>query len=317
MINHKMIRVVFMGTPTFSVPILEGLIFRQFQIVGVYTQPPRPGGKRGKQLQKTAIHQLADAYNLPVFIPDSLKNKETQEEFAALQPDIAIVAAYGLILPKEILDTPKWGCLNVHASLLPRWRGAAPIQRAILAGDNETGITIMKMDQGLDTGDMLLEKSYIIQNMDTTSLVHDALSKLGADALLEALPLYLNDELKPRTQPITGITYAHKLEKQEGLIDWQQSSMELERKVRALNPWPGVWFKHNGELIKVLEASAQSVSHSYLPGTIMDDSLKIACGEGYFQPLVLQRIGRNPLSREEFLRGYPLQQGTQLLLTQS
>jgi len=283
-------KLVFMGTPDFSVPILDSLIEAGHQVVCVYSQPPRPAG-RGHKEQLTPVHAFAHQRGIPVRTPKSLKSPEAQAEFAALDADVAVVAAYGLILPQAVLDAPRLGCLNVHASLLPRWRGAAPIQRAILAGDPETGVTIMQMDAGLDTGAMLLKESILLLPDATASWLHDMLAAMGARMIVEALGK-LEDEIPlPATpQPAEGVTYAHKLAKEEGLLDWRQTAVELDRKVRALNPWPGVWFEMAGERIKVIEAAV--MPGSGVPGTVLDDQLSVACGKFALRPLRVQRAGK-------------------------
>lgn len=303
--SPKTTRLAFMGTPDFAVHILEALLNAHYQVVAVYTQPPRPMG-RGYKITPSPVQELADSYNLPVFTPESLKTEQTQNQWRALNLDIAVVAAYGLILPKAILEAPRWGILNIHTSLLPRWRGAAPIQRAILAGDKETGVTIMKMDEGLDTGDILLTKKVPIENSTTTPDLLNTLAHLGAEALLSALPSYLSGELHPIPQPEEGITYAARLEKGEGHLDWRLPACLLGRKVRALNPWPGTWFEVGKDRIKVLEAQVIPENFPHPPGTVLDDQLTIVCGEGALRPLWVQKVGGSPLSTEAFLRGYHL-----------
>jgi len=296
-------RVAFMGTPDFAAHILKALLSEPYHLVAVYTQPPRPVG-RGYKLTPSPVQTLADQHSLPIFTPTSLKPDDVKAHWKSLDLDIAIVAAYGLILPHAILEAPRMGCLNIHASLLPRWRGAAPIQRAILAGDKETGITLMKMDAGLDTGDMLWTEKVPLDGHMTTPHLLDLLTKAGIKALVKALPLYLEGKIDPIPQPEEGVTYADKLAKEEGLLDWTASASFLERKVRALNPWPGTWFEVGEDRIKVLEAIALPLSSSAPPGTILDNQLTIACGEGALRPLWLQKVGKSPLPTAEFLRGY-------------
>ena len=303
-------KLVFMGTPDFSVPILDSLLEAGHQVICVYSQPPRPAG-RGHKEQLTPVHAFAHERGIPVRTPKSLKSPEAQAEFAALEADIAVVAAYGLILPQAVLDAPRLGCLNVHASLLPRWRGAAPIQRAILAGDPETGVTIMQMDAGLDTGAMLLKESILLLPDTTAPWLHDMLAAMGARLIVEALRRLEDEEPLPATpQPTDGITYAHKLAKDEGLLDWRQSAAELERKVRALNPWPGVWFEMGGERIKVIEAAIVPLSGK--PGTVLDDGLAIACAKFALRPLRVQRAGKGVMTTAEMLRGHSIPKGTVL-----
>ncbi len=296
-------RLAFMGTPDFAAKILKSLIDANYEIVAVYTQPPRPVG-RGYKITPSPVHTLASSHHLPIFTPLSLKGIDEQKQWSDLNLDVAIIAAYGLILPTPILESPKFGCINVHTSLLPRWRGAAPIQRAILEGDSETGVTLMKMDEGLDTGDILLKCPLSIpQKMKATELL-DALCDLSSKALLETLPLYLEGKLQPTPQPKDGITYAAKLEKQEGLLDWNLTATVLERKIRALNPWPGTWFTIGEDRIKVLDAEIVPLINHETPGKILDNHLTVACGENALRLLYVQKIGKSPLPADEFLRGY-------------
>ncbi len=304
------LRIIFMGTPVFSVPTLQALLSSRHHVVAVYSQPPRPSG-RGHQVQRSAVHNLAASAGIPIFTPTTLKSKEEQALFASHKADIAIVIAYGLILPKAILEIPRMGCLNVHASLLPRWRGAAPIQRAIEAGDQETGITIMKMDEGLDTGPMLLKKSLPITPETTAASLHDALSEMGAPLLLEALEAYIPGALHPIPQPTQGITYAAKLTREEAQINWHDPADVWVRKIQALTPWPGVWFDHEGTRIKVLAAEAIP-NVKEIPGTVLDSQLTISCGEGALRIQTLQRPGGGALDAASFLRGYSLPIGTVL-----
>jgi methionyl-tRNA formyltransferase len=298
-------RVAFMGTPDFAVPILEAILKEKYQVVAVFTQPPRPMG-RGYKITQSPVHKFAEEHNLPIFTPESLRMEDIQNTWRKLDLDVAIVAAYGLILPKAVLEAPRWGCINIHASLLPRWRGAAPIQRSILAGDKETGVTIMKMDEGLDTGDILFTQKVPIQETTTASFLQNLLAEKGTEALLTALPPYLEGTLKPYTQPQEGVTYAEKLQKKEGLLDWQLPASLLGQKVRALNPWPGTWFEVGADRIKILESEVLPLSLSHPPGTVLDDRFTIACGEGALRPLWVKKIGRASLSAEDFLRGYEL-----------
>ncbi len=308
--NPQDIRVAFMGTPEFAVPALQTLIDAGYQVVAVYSQPPRPKG-RGYQLQKSPVHLLAETHGIPVFTPITLKTEDAQTTFKALNLDIAVVAAYGLILPLAILETPRKGCINIHGSLLPRWRGAAPIHRAILAGDSMTGVTIMEMDAGLDTGPMILTQEIPILPSTTTTVLHDEMARVGAQALIEALPGYLSGTLKPHPQPEEGVTYAHKIEKSEGLLTWKKPAAELLRQVRALNPWPGVWFEYEGKRIKVLAAEIEPKA-SGIPGKIVDDRAGIQTSSGIFRPLKVQPEGGAPMETKAFLRGHSLPQGAQL-----
>jgi methionyl-tRNA formyltransferase len=303
------LRLVFMGTPDFSVPILHSLIEAGHRMAAVYSQPPRPAG-RGQQLRPSPVAAEAERRGIPVRTPKSLKGAQEQAEFAALNADAAIVAAYGLILPRPVLAAPRFGCINVHASLLPRWRGAAPIQRAIEAGDAESGVTIMQMDEGLDTGAMLLKGRVAIGPETTGGELHDLLSELGARLAVTALAELEKGNLRPVPQPEEGVTYAAKLNKEEGRIDWRLSARVLDRKLRALTPWPGMWFEYRGERFKL--ASATPVRGHGAPGTLLDDYLTVACGEGALRLDVIQRAGKAPLAASEFLRGFPLAAGTVL-----
>ncbi|WP_431856706.1 methionyl-tRNA formyltransferase [Azospirillum sp.] len=309
------LRLVFMGTPDFAVPSLRALLDAGQDVVCVYSQPPRPAG-RGQQVQKSPVHRFADECGIPVRTPKSLRNAEAQAEFAALGADAAVVAAYGLILPQPVLDAPRLGCLNVHGSLLPRWRGAAPIQRAILAGDAETGITIMQMDAGLDTGAMLLMGAVPITGETTASSLHDALADLGARLIVEALGGLAAGRLAAEPQPEDGVTYAAKLTREDGRLDWSKDAAYVERQVRALTPWPGCWFdapaSQGGERIKVLKAELAPTGPAAAPGTIMDDRLTIACNEGAVRLTLVQRPGKAPVDGAAFLRGFALPPGTVL-----
>lgn len=304
------LRLIFMGTPAFSVPTLQAVLESRHHVVAVYSQPPRPKG-RGQHVQISAVHQLAASQKIPVFTPASLKSEEEQAVFASHRTDFAIVVSYGLILPKAILEAPRLGCLNVHASLLPRWRGAAPIHRAIEAGDPETGVTIMKMDEGLDTGPMLLKKSVPITPQTTTASLHDALSVMGGSLLLEALEGYAAGTLHLVSQPTQGVTYASKLTREEGQINWRLPAFVWVRKIQAFTPWPGVWFEHEGTRLKVLAAEAIAEINAE-PGTVLDDQLTIGCGEGALRLKTLQRPGGAALEAQAFLRGYPLPVGAVL-----
>jgi len=296
-------RIVFMGSPDFAVPSLDALVEAGHDVICAYTQPPRPAG-RGKGKQKTAVHKRAEELGIEVRCPRTLRDHDEQARFAALDADLAIVAAYGLILPRPILEAPKGGCINVHASLLPRWRGAAPIQRAILAGDEITGVTIMRMEQGLDTGPMLLKRETPIDRK-TAGKLTDELAKLGAQALVE----WLSRPTPPISQPDDGVTYASKIDKAEARVDWTKSAEEIERQVRAFAPSPGAWFEANGERIKLLEA-ATGDDASGKPGEVLDDCLSVACATGYVRALKVQRAGRGVMTPGELLRGFSIPKGT-------
>jgi methionyl-tRNA formyltransferase len=292
-------KIVFMGTPDFSVPILNALA-AQHDILAVYTQPPRPAG-RGKDLRPTPVHAAAERLGLPVRHPASLKSPEDQAAFAALNADVAVVVAYGLILPQAILDAPRHGCLNIHASLLPRWRGAAPIHRAIMAGDAETGICIMQMEAGLDTGPVLLRQSTQIGPEDTTQDLHDRLSQMGASLILDALASL--PRLTPEPQPGEGITYATKIDKAEARIDWTRPATDIDRQIRGLSPFPGAWCMAGGERIKLLRSRLTLGKGQ--PGQVLHD-LTFACGSGAVDITLAQREGKKPQSPTDFLRGFPL-----------
>ena len=295
--------LVFMGTPDFAAAILAALIEVGHNIRAAYSQPPRPAG-RGHRLQPSPVQTLAEAHGIPVRCPTSLRDPVAQREFAALYSDAAVVAAYGLILPPAILAVPRRGCLNVHASLLPRWRGAAPIQRAVLAGDAETGVTIMQMDAGLDTGPILLQEKIAIGPKTTAGALTDQLAALGARLMVEAL----DTNPPPHPQPEDGVVYAKKLRREEAALDWRQPAARLERQIRAFDPFPGSHFTYNGERIRVLAADL-APGHG-APGTVLDAALTIACGDGALQPLRLQRAGRGAADTADFLRGFPIPPGT-------
>ncbi len=292
-------KLIFMGTPDFAAVALKALVAAGHAIVAVYSQPPRPAG-RGKDLRKSPVQLCAEAHGFLACTPVSLKTPDAQAEFATFGADIAVVAAYGLILPQAILDAPVRGCLNIHASLLPRWRGAAPIQRAILAGDAETGISIMQMDAGLDTGAVILEERIAIAPQETAGQLHDRLAELGGKAIVAAL----EDDHTARPQPSEGVTYAAKISPEEAHLDFARPAPELQRAVRAFNPVPGAWCKlPNGERLKILEAEV-AVGKAE-PGVVCDARLTIGAAEGALRPIVIQRQGKRAMAVEEFLRGNP------------
>lgn len=295
-----------MGSPPFAVPTLEALVAAGHEVVAVYCQPPRPA-QRGKQVQRTAVHARAEELGLEVRTPVRLRGAEEQEAFAALNADVAVVAAYGLILPQPVLDAPARGCINVHASLLPRWRGAAPIHRAILAGDAVTGVTIMQMEAGLDTGPMLAKAELPIGERTAGDLTDD-LARLGASLLSDVLADPTN--FPPDPQPEDGVTYAAKIAKAEARIDWARPAAEVERQVRAFAPAPGAWFEVNGERVKLLRGEV--VAGSGAPGEVLDEALTVVCGTGAIRPEVVQRAGRGPMSPPELLRGFAIPVGTRL-----
>jgi methionyl-tRNA formyltransferase len=297
-------RIAYMGTSAFAVPALKALAAAGHEIAAVYSQPPRPAG-RGQAERRSPVHEAALALDLPVRTPHSLKADDEAEAFKALDLDVAVVASYGHILRRAFLEAPIFGCLNIHASLLPRWRGAAPIHRAILAGDRQTGVTIIRMDEGLDTGDMLLAEAVPITAATTTPALHDQLAELGARLIVAALDGVLKQSLTAVKQPEQGVSYAHKLGKDEGRLDWRRPAIELERQVRALLPWPGTFFDLGEERIKVLQASLALGSGA--PGAIIGGSgLTVACGSGALRLEKLQRPGGKALDADAFRRGFTL-----------
>lgn len=301
---EKNMRIIFMGTPDFAVPTLNALAAAGHNICAVYSQPPRRAG-RGKTLSPTPVHKRAEELGLHVRTPASLKLPEEQSAFAELDADIAVVAAYGLILPQTILDAPKLGCVNVHASLLPRWRGAAPIQRAILAGDSETGVTIMQMEAGLDTGPMLATVHTDIDRKTAGELTEE-LAHSGAELLVTVLG-YMS-AYPPVNQPAEGVTYAAKIDKAESRIDFQQAADAVERQIRAFTPAPGAFFEFGGERFRIL--SAQVLQETGAAGTVLDDQLALACGTGAIRPMLIQRAGKSAMTPAELLRGFAIPQGS-------
>ena len=300
-------RLAFMGTPDFAVPTLDALIAAAHDVAAVYTQPPRPGGRRGLELTPSPVQRRAEAAGIEVRTPATLRDADEQERFRALALDAAVVAAYGLILPLPVLEAPRRGCLNVHASLLPRWRGAAPVQRAILAGDDRTGVTIMQMEKGLDTGPMLAVRETEVNDKTGGALTAE-LAAMGAALMAEVLERIETLPLVP--QPESGVTYADKIAKHEARLDFALPAAQLERQVRAFHPSPGAYLEYAGERIKMHAAEVSPESGP--PGTVLDDALTIACGEGALRPLRLQRPGRAAVSIGELLRGFPIPPGTLL-----
>ncbi|HMO69491.1 MAG TPA: methionyl-tRNA formyltransferase [Novosphingobium sp.] len=300
-------RVIFMGTPEFAVPVLRALVAAGHQVVAAYSQPPRPGGRRGKELTPSPVQRAAQELGIPVRHPVSLKGAEEQAEFAALDADIAVVAAYGLILPRAVLDAPRMGCLNVHASLLPRWRGAAPIQRAILAGDMETGVGIMRMEAGLDTGAVLAEERTSVDGKTAGELTAE-LAQIGARLMVDVLARMPGVAEVPQAED--GVTYAAKIDKAEARLDFAQMAEQVERQVRAFAPAPGAWFELGGERCKVL--AAELAKGAGEPGTTLDENLTIACGSGAIRPVLVQRAGRPAMATADLLRGWSIPAGTQL-----
>jgi methionyl-tRNA formyltransferase len=299
-------RIAFMGTPGFAVPTLMALVEAGHDVAAVYCQPPRPAG-RGKAPRPSPVQQAAEARGLEVHTPLTLRDPQAQQDFTALGLDAAVVAAYGLILPQPILDAPRFGCLNVHASLLPRWRGAAPIQRAILAGDGTTGVTIMQMERGLDTGPMLTARETEIDAKTAGELTAE-LAEMGAALMLDVLAAL--PDIEARAQPEAGATYAPKIEKGEAKLDFSRPAIAVERQVRAFNPMPGAYFEHEGERIKIHRAVISAGSGE--PGLVLDGRLTIACADGWIAPTLVQRAGRAAMTAEELLRGFPIPAGTRL-----
>ncbi|UXN62613.1 methionyl-tRNA formyltransferase [Phyllobacterium zundukense] len=307
-------RIIFMGTPEFSVPILNALIGQGHEIVAVYSQPPRPAGRRGLELTPSAVHRNAEQFGIEVRTPKSLKSEEEQQAFRDLEADVAVVVAYGLILPAAILEGTRLGCYNGHASLLPRWRGAAPIQRAIMAGDDETGIMIMKMDEGLDTGPVAMAEKVKITADMTAGELHDQLSMAGADLMVRAMAALERDSLTLTPQSEDGVTYASKITKAETRIDWTQAAIDVHNRIRGLAPFPGAWCEmeigEELERVKLLRSiPATGIGD---PGTVLGDDLRIACGEGAVRLRSLQRAGGKVLDGLEFQRGAKIAQGTRL-----
>ena len=296
------IRIVFMGSPDFSSPSLRALA-QAYQVVGVVTQPDRASG-RGRELKAPPVKLLAQELGIPVIQPEKLKQPEAMEQLRAWQPDLIVVAAFGQILKKDVLDLPRFGCVNVHASLLPRWRGAAPINAAILAGDEETGVTIMKMDAGLDTGPMLSMKRIRIEPDDTAGSLFEALSTLGADLLIETLPAYLDGKISPQPQPEEGATYAPMLKKEDGRLDFTQTAAQLERRIRAMNPWPGAWFEWGGNLLKVSRAAVGEGKGLKCGDRLtVEGRPAVVCGEGILILEEVQPPGKKIMPGKAFLSG--------------
>jgi len=303
---HQSLRIAFAGTPDFALPPLDAIARSGHRLVGVWTQPDRPAG-RGRQLAASPVKQRASGLQVPVQQPETFKTDAAKQALAAAKPDVMVVVAYGLILPKSVLVIPRYGCLNIHASLLPRWRGAAPIQRAILAGDPETGVAIMQMDKGLDTGDVLLESRTPIAAHDTSQALHDRLAVLGAEALmqvLDALP-----EAHPRKQDAAGVTYAGKLSKEEARLDWRQSAVELDRAVRGYNPWPVAYTGYQGQTLRIWRAEPLTAQASAGPGKVLAagrDGIQVATGDGVLRILELQPAGGRVQSASDFANGRDL-----------
>ena len=302
------LHLIFMGTPDFSVPTLLELVAHGHEIAAVYTRAPKPGGRRGLQLQPTPVEEAARKLGVPVLTPKTLKTPEALEEFRAFDADAAVVVAYGMILPQAILDAPKLGCYNLHASLLPRWRGAAPINRAIMAGDAESGVMVMKMDVGLDTGDVAMAERLAITDNMTAIDLHDRLSRLGADLMVRAMAALARGGLQLKEQSEDGVTYAAKIDKAEARIDWTRPSRDVLRHIHGLSPFPGAWAELTGvtENARVKILRCELATGSGAPGEVLDDQLTIACGEGAIRILELQREGKARMQAMDFLRGVPV-----------
>ena len=308
------LRLIFMGTPDFAVPTLLELVAHGHEIAAVYTRAPKPAG-RGMKLQETPVAREAHQLHLPVLTPATLKTPEALETFNAHEADAAVVVAYGMILPQAILDAPKLGCYNLHGSLLPRWRGAAPLNRAIMADDRESGVMVMKMDAGLDTGDVAMAERLAISDAMTASDLHDALSPLGADLMVRAIGALERGRLQLTKQSADGVTYAAKIDKAEARIDFTQSARAVLKHCHGLSPFPGAWFECpvEGEAVRIKILRCELADNSGAPGTVLDDHLTIACGDGAIRVTQLQRAGKGPMSAQEFLRGTAIPVGTRVL----
>lgn len=297
-------RLIFMGTPDFSVPTLLELAAHGHEIAAVYTRAPKPGGRRGLQLQPTPVEEAARKLGIPVLTPKTLKTEEALDEFRAFDADAAVVVAYGMILPQAILDAPKFGCYNLHASLLPRWRGAAPINRAIMAGDAESGVMVMKMDAGLDTGDVAMAERIAITDSMTAADLHDRLSRLGADLMVRAMAALERGGLQLKKQAEDGVTYAAKIDKAEARIDWTRPAHAVLRHIHGLSPFPGAWAELENARVKILRCELAKGAGA--PGEVLDDQLTVACGDGAIRFLELQREGKARMQATDFLRGVPV-----------
>ena len=305
-----MLRIIFMGTPDFAVPTLMEIVGQGHEVAAVYSQPPRPAG-RGMEERKSPVHEAADRLGLPVFTPTSLKSEEEQAVFAAHDADVAVVVAYGLLLPKAILDAPQEGCLNLHGSLLPRWRGAAPIQRAIMAGDAQTGVQVMRMDEGLDTGDIAMSETIAIGKDMTAQDLHDRMMVLGADLMVRALAALSRGALTSQKQAESGVTYARKIDKAEARIDFASPAAEIHNRIRGLSPFPGAWvemtIRGKPQRVKILRSELAEGEGE--PGILMSEDMVVACGEGAIRLLELQRAGKGAMKAEAFGRGADLKVG--------
>ena len=303
--------IIFMGTPQFALPTLTALVESGHHVRAVYSQPPRPAG-RGQKERLSPTHAYALEKNIAVYTPVTLKQEDAQRQFRSLNAHVAVVAAYGLLLPPAILEGTRMGCINIHPSLLPRWRGAAPIQRTVMAGDATTGIVIMQMNAGLDTGDMLLTTNYDIPEGTTAGSLHDTLSRMAAPMVLETLQGLSDQTIRPTRQPEDGATYAKKITKEECRIDWNESAQSLRNRILGLSPSPGAYFMHNAESIKILDAGITRSENRQRPGTVLDADWNIACGSDAIQPLILQRPGKKPTRADELKHGFSLAAGSVL-----
>jgi methionyl-tRNA formyltransferase len=305
------LRIIFMGTPDFAVPTLSEIIGQGHELVAVYTRAPAPAG-RGMELRQSPVHAMAGRFGLPVLTPATLRGEEAAGTFASCRADVAVVVAYGMLLPKAILDLPPLGCLNLHGSLLPRWRGAAPIQRAVMAGDAETGVAVMRMEEGLDTGPVAMVERIAIDPEMTAGDVHDRMMRLGADLMVRALAALSRGALGFTPQAEEGVTYARKIGKDEARIDWSLPAGEVHNRIRGLSPFPGAWFEAEGARVKALRSTLVESAGLAAPGTLVDDRLTVACGAGAVRLLEVQRAGRGPMKAAEFLRGAGLAAGLRL-----
>lgn len=304
------LRLIFMGTPDFAVPTLHEIAGAGHEVAAVYTRAPKPAGRRGLEMQDTPVAREAKRLGIPVLTPSTLKTAEAQAEFRAIETDAAVVVAYGLLLPKAVLDAPQLGCFNLHASLLPRWRGAAPINRAIMAGDRETGVMVMKMEEGLDTGPVAMAERVTIAQDTTAGDLHDRLARLGADLMHRALGALERGALQLTQQSGEGVIYASKIDKNETRIDWGRPAQQVHDHIRGLSPFPGAWFEMDGQRVKVLRSTRSEGKGA--PGTLLDDALTVACGEGAVRIMELQRAGAKAMKADEFLRGTPLARGARV-----
>ncbi|WPX97223.1 Methionyl-tRNA formyltransferase [Candidatus Bandiella woodruffii] len=300
-----------MGSPEFAAPTLLALVSTQHQVIAVYTKPPSYSG-RGLQENKSVIHNLAEKFDISVMTPKRLRDSENIEVFRSFAPDIVVVAAYGLIIPKEFLQIPKYGFINVHPSDLPRWRGAAPIQRTIMAGDTKTAICIMQMDEGVDTGDIILRKEILLDDQITAKELHDMCAETGGKMVLETLSLIEQKKVLHKKQSDIGVTYAEKIQSNEEKIDFNLGAIEINCKIRTLSPRPGAYFFYNNEIIKIIKAQVVDLKHDFEPGMVIDDNLSIACKEGVIKPILLQRQGKKMIYTDAFLRGFNIPAGNKV-----